>query len=65
MSVNTVNQKTIIYATIQKGIGTQVDGAFTNYVIAREESLHHIPDEVSYQSAAYYRTISMCTSWRF
>lgn len=35
-----------------KGIGTQVDGAFTNYVIAREESLHHIPDEVSYQSAA-------------
>ena len=36
----------------RKGIGTQVDGAFTNYVIAREESLHHIPDEVSYQSAA-------------
>lgn len=33
-------------------VGTQVDGAFTNYVIAREESLHHIPDEVSYQSAA-------------
>lgn len=36
----------------RKGIGTQVDGAFTNYVIAREESLHHIPDEVSYQSTA-------------
>ncbi|HDC6266683.1 TPA: zinc-binding dehydrogenase [Staphylococcus aureus] len=36
----------------RKGIGTQVDGAFTNYVIAREESLHHIPGEVSYQSAA-------------
>lgn len=36
----------------RKGIGTQVDGAFTNYVIAREESLHHIPDEVSHQSAA-------------
>lgn len=36
----------------RKGIGTQVDGAFTNYVIAREESLHHIPDEVSYRSAA-------------
>lgn len=36
----------------RKGIGTQVDGAFTNYVIAREESLHHIPDAVSYQSAA-------------
>ncbi|HDJ1584869.1 TPA: zinc-binding dehydrogenase [Staphylococcus aureus] len=36
----------------RKGIGTQVDGAFTNYVIAREESLHHIPDEVLYQSAA-------------
>ncbi len=36
----------------RKGIGTQVDGAFTNYVIAREESLHHIPDEVSYQSVA-------------
>ncbi|HCY3007313.1 TPA: zinc-binding dehydrogenase [Staphylococcus aureus] len=36
----------------RKGIGTQVDGAFTNYVIAREESLHHIPDKVSYQSAA-------------
>ncbi|MBO1199749.1 zinc-binding dehydrogenase [Staphylococcus simiae] len=36
----------------RKGIGTQVDGAFTNYVIAREESLHHIPDNVSYQSAA-------------
>lgn len=36
----------------RKGIGTQVDGAFTNYVIAREESLHRIPDEVSYQSEA-------------
>ncbi len=50
--MNTVNQKTIIYATIEKVLKTQVDGAFTNYVIAREETLHHIPDEVSYQSAA-------------
>ncbi|MGT0202433.1 hypothetical protein ACVNPX_09200 [Staphylococcus aureus] len=35
-------------ATIEKVLATQVDGAFTNYVIAREESLHHIQDEVSY-----------------
>lgn len=42
----------------RKGIGTQVDGAFTNYVIAREESLHHIPDEVSYQSAAMTESLA-------
>ncbi|SUK04768.1 sorbitol dehydrogenase [Staphylococcus agnetis] len=37
----------------RKGIGTQIDGAFTNYVIAREESVHHIPDNVSDKAAAF------------
>ncbi|MEJ7542376.1 zinc-binding dehydrogenase [Staphylococcus intermedius] len=36
----------------RKGLGTQVDGGFAKYVIAREESVHRLPDNVSYQSAA-------------
>ncbi len=49
MSVRYCKSKDYNLCNHRKGIGTQVDGAFTNYVIAREESLHHIPDEVSYQ----------------
>ncbi len=32
MSVNTVNQKGMIYANHGKGIGTQVDGAFIAFM---------------------------------
>ncbi|UXS37147.1 zinc-binding dehydrogenase [Staphylococcus delphini] len=36
----------------RKGLGTQVDGGFAKYVIAREESVHRLPENVSYESAA-------------
>lgn len=36
----------------RKGLGTQVNGAMADYVLSREESLHIIPENVSYLSAA-------------
>lgn len=36
----------------RKGLGTQVDGGFAEYVLSREESVHKIPDNVSLLSAA-------------
>lgn len=36
----------------RKGIGTQQDGAFTKYVIARKESVHHLPENVDYVAAS-------------
>ncbi|CDQ38454.1 MULTISPECIES: zinc-binding dehydrogenase [Virgibacillus] len=44
----------------RKGLGTQQDGAFTSYVIARAESLHLIPELVSYQAAAMTEPLA-CT----
>jgi len=34
------------------GYGALVDGAFTNYVVARPQILHRIPDHVSFEDAA-------------
>lgn len=35
----------------RKGIGTQVNGAMAEYVLSREESIHVLPENVSYLSA--------------
>jgi L-iditol 2-dehydrogenase len=44
----------------RKGLGTQQDGGFTKYLIAREESVHRIPENVDYQSAAMTEPLA-CT----
>ena len=36
----------------RKGLGTQQDGAFAKYVIARKESVHLLPEHVDFKSAA-------------
>ena len=36
----------------RKGFGYGVDGAFTKYVVVREEILHRIPEKVSFEEAA-------------
>lgn len=36
----------------RKGLGTQQNGSFTKYVIARKESVHRLPEHVDYLSAA-------------
>jgi len=36
----------------RKGIGTHVDGGFAQYTISRQESIHIIPENVDYISAA-------------
>lgn len=36
----------------RKGLGSQQDGGFANYLIARKESVHHLPENVDYQSAS-------------
>ncbi|MDY0404633.1 zinc-binding dehydrogenase [Virgibacillus sp. 179-BFC.A HS] len=36
----------------RKGLGTQQDGGFTKYLIARKESVHKLPEKVDYKSAA-------------
>lgn len=44
----------------RKGLGTQQDGGFTNYLIAREESVHLLPEQVDYRSAAMTEPLA-CT----
>ncbi|WP_010097376.1 zinc-binding dehydrogenase [Ornithinibacillus scapharcae] len=44
----------------RKGLGTQQDGAFAKYLIARKESVHLLPDNVDYQSAAMTEPLA-CT----
>ncbi|EIJ77979.1 Alcohol dehydrogenase GroES domain protein [Bacillus methanolicus PB1] len=36
----------------RKGLGTQQNGSFAKYVIARKESIHKLPEHVDYVSAA-------------
>lgn len=36
----------------RKGLGSQQDGGFTKYVVARKESIHILPDNVDYLSAS-------------
>lgn len=44
----------------RKGLGNQYDGAFAKYLIARKASLHHLPENVDYQSAAMTEPLA-CT----
>ncbi|MDD9150867.1 MULTISPECIES: zinc-binding dehydrogenase [unclassified Sporolactobacillus] len=44
----------------RKGIGTQVNGSFTKYVLSREESCHVLDDGLSYQAAALSEPLSCC-----
>ncbi|WP_430790508.1 zinc-binding dehydrogenase [Virgibacillus flavescens] len=44
----------------RKGLGTQQNGGFTKYLIAREESVHKLPENVDYQSAAMTEPLA-CT----
>lgn len=44
----------------RKGLGSQQDGGFTKYLIARKESVHHLPVNVDYQSAAMTEPLA-CT----
>lgn len=42
----------------RKGLGTQRDGGFTKYVIARKDSVHYLPENVDFQSAAMTEPLS-------
>ncbi|BAB03908.1 zinc-binding dehydrogenase [Halalkalibacterium halodurans] len=44
----------------RKGLGNQQDGSFAKYVIARQESLHHLPAGVDDRSAAMTEPLA-CT----
>lgn len=44
----------------RKGIGTQVNGSFSEYVISREESIHVLPDEVSLLAASLTEPLACC-----
>lgn len=42
------------------GIGTKANGSMANYVISREESVHLLPDNVSYKLAAMSEPLACC-----
>ncbi|UFT99599.1 zinc-binding dehydrogenase [Radiobacillus kanasensis] len=44
----------------RKGLGSQQNGGFTKYLVARKESVHKLPDHVDYQSAAMTEPLA-CT----
>lgn len=44
----------------RKGIGTQVNGSFAPYVVSREESCHHLPENVTFQAAALTEPLACC-----
>ncbi len=44
----------------RRGLGTQQDGGFAEYVLAREESLHLLPDNVDFRSTAMTEPLA-CT----
>ncbi|MDO6654786.1 zinc-binding dehydrogenase [Anaerobacillus sp. 1_MG-2023] len=44
----------------RKGLGTQQDGGFANYLIAHKDSVHILPDSVDYRSAAMTEPLA-CT----
>lgn len=45
----------------RKGIGTQVNGSFAEYVLSREESVHLIPQNVSLLAASLTEPLACCT----
>ncbi|RHW35555.1 zinc-binding dehydrogenase [Oceanobacillus profundus] len=44
----------------RKGLGSQQDGGFAKYLVARKESVHQLPENVDYQSAAMTEPLA-CT----
>ncbi len=44
----------------RKGIGTQVNGSFAEFVLSREESVHVLPENVSLLSAALTEPLACC-----
>ncbi|SET54107.1 L-iditol 2-dehydrogenase [Salinibacillus kushneri] len=44
----------------RKGLGTQQDGGFAKYLVARKDSLHPLPEHVTYRSAAMTEPLA-CT----
>lgn len=44
----------------RKGIGTQVNGSFAEYVLSREESIHVLSDNISLMSAALTEPLACC-----
>ncbi|WP_318507690.1 zinc-binding dehydrogenase [Bacillus sp. T3] len=44
----------------RKGLGTQVNGSFAEFVISREESVHVLPEEVSLKAAAFTEPLACC-----
>lgn len=44
----------------RKGIGTQIDGSMSDYVLSPEASCHLLPKTVSYQAAALTEPLACC-----
>ncbi|AIM17085.1 MULTISPECIES: zinc-binding dehydrogenase [Neobacillus] len=44
----------------RKGLGTQVNGSFAEYVISREKSVHVLPKEISLKAAALSEPLACC-----
>lgn len=44
----------------RKGIGTQQDGSFAEFLISREESVHVLPENVTFEAAALTEPLSCC-----
>lgn len=42
----------------RKGIGTQVDGAFAEYLVIRKESVHKLPEHVDYLAASMTEAVA-------
>ncbi len=64
MSVEYCKSKDYHLCNHRKGIGTQVDGAFTSLSGARRKLASYSRRSIV-SVCSYDRTISMCTSWRF
>ncbi len=44
----------------RKGLGTQQNGSFAEYVLAREESVHVLPEKVTLLEAAFTEPLACC-----
>jgi L-iditol 2-dehydrogenase len=44
----------------RKGLGTQQDGGFAKYLVARKDSVHHLPENVDFKSASMTEPLA-CT----
>lgn len=47
-------------ALSRKGLGTQQNGSMAHYVLAREESVHRLPEGLSYEGAALTEPLACC-----